>query len=111
MKLAILLFGRVGTFQRRTIQMKFSDSGDPVIVKLCAQSLISQIVSQRKERVDFFVQSFNPELTDHMRKIYAPVAYLHQPQNSTFHCRNPKGCVLHTLKVGDIRIVYGAKVT
>ena len=93
---ALVLYGRVGTFTRRSASMKQGDLGDARLWRMCADSIHERVVEpwRRAGIVDVFVQSWNPELSALMDGFWTPRASLHAAQNGTAHKRCPARLML-----------------
>ena len=80
---AIVLYGRVGTYETRTATMKKGLPGDLKLWRHCANSVRMHIVKpwQAAGRVDIFVQSWNPELETAMQEFWEPRSSFHAAQN------------------------------
>ncbi|KAL1524767.1 hypothetical protein AB1Y20_019650 [Prymnesium parvum] len=92
---AVVLYGRVGTYQVRTASLKKGMPADHALWHACAATIRTHVVLPWRAagRVDLFVQSWNPELSSAIDAFWAAeglVASLHQPQNGTHACRATK---------------------
>jgi len=85
---ALLLYGRVGTYTHRAADLTPDLPGDPALWRNCAQSIQRHIVAPWREAgaLDLFVQSWNPELAVEMDAYWKPAASWHAAQKSTFSC-------------------------
>ena len=80
---AVVLYGRVGTYETRTASLKKGMPADPDLWRTCADSIQRHIVRpwSAAGRVDVFVQSWNPELALLMDEHWRPLASDHAAQN------------------------------
>ena len=89
---ALILYGRVGTYQTRTASMKKGVPGDPQLWRTCAESISQHVLRPWREAgpVDVFVQSWSPELAPLMNAHWQPAASDHELQNTTLKCPPPR---------------------
>eukprot|EP00967_Tisochrysis_lutea_P005434 scaffold6508_cov37-Tisochrysis_lutea.AAC.2 len=85
---ALVVYGRVGTYEKRTAGMSTQEGGSLALWHNCAQSILEKVVRpwQQHVKLDVFVQSWNPELASEMDSFWEPAASWHAPQNSSFKC-------------------------
>jgi hypothetical protein len=89
---ALILYGRVGTYQTRTASMKKGVPGDSQLWQTCAESITQHVLRPWREAgpVDVFVQSWSPELAPLMDAHWKPAASDHELQNTTLKCPPPR---------------------
>lgn len=82
---ALVLYGRVGTYKNRAADLPQSALGDEVLWRRCADSIDHFVVApwRRAGHLDIFVQSWNPELAEHMDHYWRPRASDHAAQNTS----------------------------
>ena len=89
---ALILYGRVGTYEKRSASLKQGEPGDEHLWRACAESIASRVVEpwRRSGPLDVFVQSWNPELSAAMDAHWQPVASQHATQNGSLSCAGIK---------------------
>lgn len=82
---AVILYGRVGTYETRTASLKKGMPADEGLWRTCAASIRMHVVRpwMNSGRVDVFVQSWNPELAQTMEAFWQPRSSFHGAQNTS----------------------------
>lgn len=85
---ALVLYGRVGTYEHRVTGSSVHARGSLALWRNCADSISRNVVEPWRSavRLDVFVQSWNPELESDMDTYWQPAASWHGVQNNSFKC-------------------------
>ena len=96
---ALVLYGRVGTYESRTASLKPGVPADPTLWQTCAHTIHKHVVLPWKAsgRLDVFVQTWNPELARAMQRFWSPAALDVAPQNSSLRCPFPLNLCVRTM--------------
>ena len=81
---AVVVYGRVGTYQHRAGVLSTGASGEATLWQACARTAAEHVLKPWREngaQVDVFVQSWNPELADAMDSFWKPAASDHSNQS------------------------------